>query len=127
MTVLLGLVAIGAIAALVIYVVKEATVLKTTASALQEELRHFKEGGFRQLVQGELAAITARAKEELSSREKLIEAGRVQLLEQQRRATDAVSRRPRSAGSSTNTPRGGLRRWTPRASASRSSIATIAS
>ena len=95
----LGLLLACVVAALVIYLVREATMLKTTASSLQEELRHFKEGGFRQLVQGELTAMTDRAKEELSSREKLIHEGRVQLMEQQQRATKAAEEFQRSVGS----------------------------
>ena len=99
MTALLGLLAVCVVTALVIYIVKEATVLRTTASTLQEELRHFKEGGFRQLVQGELTVITDRAKEELSSREKLIREGRDELIQQQERATKAAQEFQKSLGS----------------------------
>jgi len=99
MIVLLGLLAVVVVATMVIYVVNKATVLKTTASALQEELQKFKEGGFRQLVKDELATITELAKNQLDSRERLIQEGRTQLKEQQDRATQAAVDFNKSLGS----------------------------
>jgi len=83
---LLGLAAIG----LMVYLVREATVLKATAAALQAELALFKQGGFRAVVREELAALTQKA-EEFQQRDRLArEEARAQLLEQQQRATRAA-------------------------------------
>lgn len=78
--------------ALVIYLVREATVLKTTAAALQDELRQFKEGGFDRLVNNKLAVLTQTAAEELAGRERQIQQYRAELLEQQRRTSDSMER-----------------------------------
>ena len=87
-----GLLAIAAVVGLVIYVVREATVLKTTAADLREELRQFKEGGFDRLVSEKLAPLTQRATEELAARERLIQQNRAELLEQQQRTSQAIER-----------------------------------
>ena len=73
---------VALIIGLLVYVVREATILKTTAEALQQELAQFKQGGFQELVRGQLAELTHRATEELQHRDR-------QLLEQQQRATMA--------------------------------------
>lgn len=95
---LLGVVVV-LLAALVLYVLKEAAVLNTAASMLRDELRQFKEGGFKQLVQGELSAITEKAKEEVTHRERLIQESRSKLLEQQERTRQAAEDFKRSLGS----------------------------
>ena len=87
---------LGAVLAigLLIYVVREATVLKTTAGALQQELAQFKQGGFQELVQGQLVELTRRATEELQRRDR-------QLLEQQQRATTAAEQFNKGLGAVT--------------------------
>lgn len=87
----LAALAIGLILlALVIYIVREATVLKTTATALQAELQQFKEGGFDRLISEKLSSLTQQAAEELEARERLIQQSRTELLEQQRRTVEAT-------------------------------------
>ena len=93
---LIGIIVIGFIAT-VIYVIKsvthlikKATILETTATGLQNELTQFKQGGFGKLVKAELAILTQKAADELESREKQIQQGHVELLEQQRQATVAA-------------------------------------
>ena len=58
--------------ALLIYVVREATVLKSTATALQSELADFKTRGFDELIQTKLASLEQTAKRQLEERELLI-------------------------------------------------------
>lgn len=78
--------------ALVLYIVREATVLKTTASALQDELRQFKEGGFDRLISDKLAVLTQKATEELAERERQLQQHRTELLDQQRRTSETIER-----------------------------------
>lgn len=73
---LFGLLVVG----LLVYVVREATVLKTTAAALQGELTQFKQGGFQALVRD------------------VLQQDRQQLLEQQQRATRAAEQFNQSLG-----------------------------
>ncbi len=91
MSVFMILVAI-VLLALVIYFAREATVLKTTASALQGELRQFKEGGFDRLINDKLAILTRTATGELEDRERQIQQHRLELLEQQRRTSETIER-----------------------------------
>ncbi|MBI4341798.1 MAG: DNA recombination protein RmuC [Candidatus Omnitrophica bacterium] len=85
--VMIGLALLG----LLIYVVRAATVLKTTASTLQSELAQFKQGGFQTLVRQELTTLTQKAAE-------VIQQDRQQLLEQQHRATQAAEQFSESLG-----------------------------
>ena len=88
---LLGIGLVVIVAALVIFVVRESTLLKTTASALQLELKQFKEGGFDRLISEKLVLLTQRSVQELEERERLIRAQNAQILEEERKTTQAVS------------------------------------
>jgi DNA recombination protein RmuC len=71
----IGLVLIG----LIVYVVREATVLKATAGLLQQELRQFKEGGFDRLIGEKLSALSQVAAQHSA-----------QLVEHQKRAAETI-------------------------------------
>ena len=75
---------------LVVYVVREATRLKTTTESLQQQLAQFKEGGFDRLISEKLALLTQRADE-----------SRREVLEHQQRATKAAEEFSRSLGTVT--------------------------
>lgn len=77
---------------LVVYVVREATHLKATATSLQFELRQFKEGGFDRLIGDKLSALTTKALQELETRERLIQQSRGELVEHQKKAAEAVEK-----------------------------------
>jgi len=96
-----GIALVGAVVWLIVYVVREATTLKTTAELLQGQLAQFKEGGFDRLVNQKLTSLTERASQEMEAREQLIRRGREELLEQQRRATTAAEEFSRNLGAVT--------------------------
>lgn len=89
--VMTGLVVAG-LAALLLYVVREAAVLKATAAGLQAQLAQFKEGGFDRLVAEKLTALTQRATDELAARERFIQQSRRELLDFEQRAVTTVER-----------------------------------
>ena len=98
---LLNLITLVALVALVIYIVRAATGLKATADALREELRKFKEGGVDELVGQKLDVLRKRAEEELQNRERFIQQNRTELLEQQRKATEATAQFNKDLGTVT--------------------------
>ena len=92
---------VGAVAWLVVYVVKEATTLKATTESLQHQLTQFKEGGFDKLVSEKLTVLVQTAAKELQAREQLIEQGHSELINQQRRASEAAEQFKKDLGSVT--------------------------
>jgi len=95
MTLAVGIaIGIGGVAvlALAIYIVREAVTLRAIAMSLQQQLTQFKEGGFDKLVGEKLGALTHQAAREVEARERFIKERQEELVEQQRRATEAVER-----------------------------------
>lgn len=91
--ILVAALVIGIVAIVLVgYIVREATVLKTTAAGLQAELQQFKEGGFDRLIGEKLSTLTQSAAAALEERERLIQQSRAELLEHQRRTVDATER-----------------------------------
>ena len=86
-TIIVLLVLGGALVALLIYIVREATTLKSSADSLQTELRQFKEGGFEKLI-GEKLTPLARQASDVHR----------QLLEQEERQSAAVQQIQRDFG-----------------------------
>ncbi|MBI4003462.1 MAG: DNA recombination protein RmuC [Candidatus Omnitrophica bacterium] len=81
---------LAGLAWLAIYIVREATRLKTTTESLQQQLAQFKEGGFDQLIREKLALLTQRADE-----------SRREVLEHQQRAAKAAEEFNKSLGAVT--------------------------
>jgi len=82
--------AVAAIAALAVYIMREAAALRAISMSLQQQLTQFKEGGFDKLVGEKLGAMTQQATREVEARERFIKVQHAELLEQQRRASEAV-------------------------------------
>lgn len=89
--IVLGVVGVAALIGLV-YVVGQAVVLKSTAEALQAELKQFKEGGFDRLITNKLAILTQAAVQELQNREKVIKEISARSLEEEHRTREAAER-----------------------------------
>ena len=87
--------------ALLIYAVRQGAALQSTTQALQTELKAFKEGGLDRLVREKLDLLADRAGKELEQRERVIQQGRVELLDHQKRAADAAEEFSRKLGSVT--------------------------
>src|SRR3989338_5265594 len=88
----IGFAAIGlVVVALIIYIVKEATLLKAATQGLQNELRQFKEGGFDRLVSDKLAILSQKSAQEIELREQLIKEQKTQLFEEERRTAQALT------------------------------------
>lgn len=87
---MMAAVILAGLAWLVIYIVREATRLKTTTESLQQQLAQFKEGGFDRLIREKLALLTQRADE-----------SRREVLEHQQRAAKAAEEFNKSLGAVT--------------------------
>lgn len=94
---LLG-VAVIALVGLLIYLVKQAVYLKTTADGLRAELSQFKEGGLNNLVRDHLALLANEERQRLESRERAIQQSRAELLEEQQKARMSAEQIHRELG-----------------------------
>jgi len=83
---------------LLVYVVRHTARLQATSEALRAQLQQFKEGGVDRLVSEKLTVLTHHAAQELQSRERLIQQTHGQLLEEQRKATEALVAFQRDVG-----------------------------
>ena len=72
------------------YLVREATILRTAAAAMQTELQSFKTGGLDRLISEKLTTLTQAAAETLKNSEQLIQKTQEELVQQQRFATQAA-------------------------------------
>lgn len=96
-----GVLAIATVVGFVIYVIREATVLKTTAASLQEELRQFKQGGFDRLINDKLSVLINQATQELKTREDVIKNTRHELVAQQTQASNTIAQINQDVGTVT--------------------------
>ena len=92
--VILLVVGVGLVAVL-LYAVREAAVLKSTAVALKSELEEFKTRGFDQLIRDKVDSLEQAARRQVEERERLIKQKDEELSKQQQqmsKSRDAQSR-----------------------------------
>ncbi len=83
MSLLVALAITAGLLGLLVYIVREATVLKTTAAELKTKLEEFKTGGFEALIRGKLDALEDTARRQVEERERLLRQTSEELFRQQ--------------------------------------------
>jgi DNA recombination protein RmuC len=82
MTIVAGLIISAILIALLVYVVREAAVLKSTATDLKVELQEFKTRGFDELIRTKIGALEQTAQRQVEERETLIKQKHDELFKQ---------------------------------------------
>jgi DNA recombination protein RmuC len=92
MTVLISLVIVAILVVLLMYVVRKAEALKSTAAALKTELEEFKTRGFDGLIRDKLGAFEQAAERQLKEREQVIQEKSEELFKQHQQTIQHITK-----------------------------------